>query len=133
MASNDIRAEARAEVMNAGTSCATFAGGFMLLASAMTLVLGTSAASAQDAPTMALPKNCEQAATERIGAMGLANTVKRGMSSEVRNGTNIPSGYRARYFNPDCNGYVVMNFDSMCGFEHAYTTGGCRMQGMARW
>ncbi|MBP2311278.1 hypothetical protein [Azospirillum soli] len=94
---------------------------------------GLSPARAQDAPLATLPQKCEQAATERLSAMGLANAVTRGMPSEIRSGVTIPSGYRARYYNPNCGGYVVMNFDSMCGYEQTYTTGNCRMQGMPHW
>jgi len=114
-------------------SRAKSACGTILLASALTVIPGASTALAQDAPITTLPKNCEQAATERVSAMGLTNTVTRGMSSEIRSGTTTPSGYRVRYFNPNCGGYVVMNFNGMCGFEQTYTTGNCRMQGMPHW
>lgn len=122
MANNGVRAE----TTNRTAACvmAAMLGAVMLG--------GASPALAQDAPLATLPQRCEQAASERINAMGLANTVTRGMSSEIRSGT-VATGYRARYFNPSCGGYMVMNFDGNCGFEQAYTTGNCRMQGVAHW
>ncbi|WP_448204938.1 hypothetical protein [Azospirillum sp. sgz302134] len=97
------------------------------------ILLGATTALAQDAPLPKLPPKCEQAATERISAMGLADSVQRGVSSEVRSGVIITSGYRARFYNPTCNGYVVMNFDGLCNMEQVYTTGGCRVSGMGHW
>lgn len=116
-------ANQKAACMTAGALAVTLGG----------LVLGGLApALAQDAPLATLPQKCEQAATERVGAMGLTNTVTRGMPSEIRSGT-VATGYRARYYNPNCGGYLVMNLDSLCSIEQVYTTGNCRMQGMPHW
>lgn len=100
---------------------------------AVSILCGASAASAQDAPLATLPPKCEQAATSRLESMGLANVVRRGMPSEIRNGVSIVSGYRARYHDPNCGGYIVMNMTSECDVEQVYTTGNCRIQGMGHW
>ena len=103
------------------------------VAAALAVLLGPAAALAQDAPIATLPAKCEQVAAERIGALGLANSVQRGVSSEIRSGVNVPSGYRARFYDPSCNGYVVVSLNGLCGLEQVYTTGACRMPGLAHW
>ncbi|MCW2238371.1 hypothetical protein [Azospirillum canadense] len=92
-----------------------------------------NAAWAQDAPLATLPPKCAQTATAKLEAMGLANVVKSGMHSEIRSGVSIVSGYRARYYNPNCGGYIVMNMTPNCEIEQTYTTGQCRMNGMSHW
>jgi len=79
-----------------------------------------------------LPPKCEQTAAERLSAMELANTVKRGTMPEIRSGT-VATGYRARCVDPSCNGQVIMNFTSTCVIENMYTRGNCRIQGMSHW
>ncbi|CAO3424463.1 hypothetical protein [Azospirillum doebereinerae] len=89
-------------------------------------------AHAHDAPTGSLPPKCEQAATARISDLGLASVVRRGTSSEIRTAT-APSGFRARFYDPNCGGYIVINLNGPCGIERIYTIGNCRIQGMAHW
>lgn len=92
-----------------------------------------SGAAAQDAPLAALPPKCTQNATATLESMGLANVVKPGMHSEIRSGVSIVSGYRARYYNPNCGGYMVMNMTPNCEVEQVYTIGQCRMNGISHW
>lgn len=100
---------------------------------ALALLCVASAAKAQDAPLSSLPPKCTQAANARLESMGLANTVTPGMPSEIRSGVSIVSGYRARFHDPNCGGYIVMNMTPNCGVEQVYTTGGCRIRGLSHW